>query len=64
MVSDEAIRELCVQVVRSRGTDFQLNLLDLLSVLSDHFDAPKDSQNDPSPFVRFLQDALHRPPDA
>lgn len=64
MVEDEKIRQLCVGAVRSRGVDFQLDLLELYSVLSEHFDAPKESRPESSAFVQFLRDALHKPPDA
>jgi hypothetical protein len=64
MVEDEKVRQLCVRAVRSRGVDFQLALLELYSVLSEHFDAPRESSPDSSPFAKYLRDALHKPPDA
>jgi hypothetical protein len=64
MYGDEAIRQLCISAVRSQGVDFELDLLELYSALSEHFDAPKESPPDSSPFAKYLRDALHKPPDA
>ena len=41
MASEEVIRRLCTRILRSEGTDFQINLLELFVVLNDHFDAPE-----------------------
>lgn len=64
MNGDEAIRQLCVKAVSSQGVDFQLDLLELFSALSEHFDAPKESPPDSSQFAKYLRDALHKLPDA
>jgi hypothetical protein len=60
MVSEESIRLLCIQALRTQGPDFEMHLLELLSQLKEHFDTPDCAK----PIIELVQSALHRPPDA
>jgi hypothetical protein len=60
MVSEETIRRLCINALRSQGPEFEMQLLELFTQLKEHFDTPDCAQ----PMAELVQNALHRPPDA
>ena len=60
MASEEKIRMLCVNVLRTEGPELELHLLGLFTELKEHFETPDCAK----PIVELVQAALHRPPDA
>jgi hypothetical protein len=54
------IRELCVQIVRTRGADFEIVVLELQSAIDAHFRALSKA----TPFAELLHAAQRKPPDA
>jgi hypothetical protein len=60
MASEEQIRLMCVRVVRTHGPELEMNLLELFSVLKEHFEARRGAE----PFVELVRAALQKPPDA
>ena len=60
MGSEENIRLMCVRLVKSQGPEFEMNLLELFSVIKEHFEAAHGAE----PFAELVHAALQRPPDA